>query len=103
MSRTHAGACGAAWLAERTGPPVGRRGSQGTRQAGEGCMKRIFATFVLLAGLSGCISFTATPQGEKKPADAKSVLPNQSLGGVGMAPPSLAMPTNPTWTANPEH
>ena len=67
-------------------------------------MKRLFGTFVLLAGISGCISFTA-PQGAKeKKSEARSSVPPPMVPGmvVGNAN-SPTLPTMATWTAHPEH
>src|SRR5690242_1390288 len=68
-------------------------------------MKRISGTFVLLAGLSGCISFTPGPGvGEKKAGEDRPGMPGAA--GPGQAPGNAAaanLPTNATWMAHPEH
>lgn len=64
-------------------------------------MRRIGTAFMLLAGLSGCISFTATPTaGEKKSVEFKPTS-TRMAAPAGMA--TAALPSNPTWTAHPGH
>src|SRR5262245_66363619 len=67
-------------------------------------MKRISGTFVLLAGLSGCMSFTPGPgEGEKKTSDDRPGMPGAPAPGMAMANAPVSLPTNPTWMAHPEH
>lgn len=66
-------------------------------------MKRIGTTICLLAGLSGCISVTATPTaGDRKPVDVKPTATTMATPTTPAAS-SVALPTNPTWTAHPGH
>jgi hypothetical protein len=68
-------------------------------------MKRLFGTCLLLAGLSGCISFTAPPSArakkssEAKPA-ASATMP--SAVALGTTPPPT-LPSMSSWTAHPDH
>jgi hypothetical protein len=68
-------------------------------------MKRIAGTCVLLAGLSGCISFTAQPgTAEKRTPETVACMAATPVSTVAMTPPaSVTTPTNPNWTAHPEH
>src|SRR5690349_3800775 len=67
-------------------------------------MKRISGTFLLLAGLSGCISFTPGPGAGEKKTDERPAMPGVTQPGMVMSnAPATSLPTNPTWTAHPEH
>lgn len=69
-------------------------------------MKRLFGTFVLLAGLSGCVSFTAQPGAKEKKAEAKPTVPPPMVPGmvVGNGPaPTAPAPAMASWSAHPDH
>src|SRR5262245_47050635 len=77
-------------------------------------MNRIAGSFtLLLAGLGGCVSFTAPPgQGEVKHTTAQvrpfvgqpaSSGPLQPPANVPAATPPAPVPASPSWTMAPEH
>lgn len=67
-------------------------------------MTRIASTFVLLAGLSGCISFSAAPQpGDKKTAHGKQGSSVNPSGMLVQTSGNPTLPTMPAWTAHPDH
>lgn len=64
-------------------------------------MKRLFTVWLLLVGLSGCISFTAQP-GDKKNKEKPSV-PPPVVGGVASAGNFSTAPSMASWAPHPEH
>jgi hypothetical protein len=69
-------------------------------------MKRIVGTFMLLAGLSGCITYTAAPfQPEKMAADTRSATPGYGYATANVVGggTNVPLPSVPTWDMHPDH
>src|SRR5262245_51399988 len=68
-------------------------------------MKRLSGTVVLLAGLSGCVSFMPPPGAGGKEGEERPGLPGAAAPGMAMMNNAAAanLPTNPTWMADPGH
>ena len=64
---------------------------------GEDRKKRIAGSFMLLAGLGGCISFTNPPNSKDKTPPRPGAQPSTSQVGSALVPPPPPQPPMPAW------